>query len=199
MEFLLKCFVLIDKYGLGQRTLQVVFTTCKDDALLHFIEKRPNIMDYDCIYLDILRYAWENLKDAPEISIDVSNDKCRSFRYFISKLTEEDQIILANWVLKEWGVDPSSLEVDDSIKYEYNLFYEQFKNFPREKQLEIGKRRFRSTHYSIDCLPMDMVGGIEKITQPLEDKIKKMRLEALKAARPDVPVEIVDMCIGEHL
>lgn len=58
-------------------------------------------------------------------------------------------------------------------------------------------------YYEIEETTLDYIGGLENLTKPYTEKIhnleNKMKLNALKAARPNIPSEIVDMCIGKYL
>jgi len=210
MESSLKMFFFVDVHERERSWEDITVKTCEEDALLYFVTNHKYaMMDYCRVAWNILYYAYRHREDAPEISFDSSNFTRHDYYNYERNLTKEDKIVLANWVLLQWSMDPNNFDLEnlfddrtDNIGVIYTPFYEQFKNLPREKQIELGRFSIEGDYY-IECASIGSINGMEKIIQqavkPYKDEIKKMRLEALKAVRPDVPGEIVDMCIGKYL
>jgi len=203
MESSFKLFFFKATYCSDGSWIDLTVKTCEEDALLYFITNNTHVMmECDNVIDNILRYTYDHREDAPEISFDILSVKYHNYE---RNLTKEDKIVLANWVLLQWGMDPDIFDFENlfyKIGKICTPFYEQFKNLPREKQIELGRFSIEGDYY-IECASIDSINGMEKFiqqtTQPYKDEIKKMRLEALKAVRPDIPVEIVDMCIGKYL
>jgi len=208
MESPLKLFCLetLDVYyDGGSSWVDLTIETCEEDALLYFVTNNTHVMMDDYfVKWNILRYAYKHQEDVPKISFDISNVTYHDYK---QNLTKEEKIVLSNWVLFQWSMDPDSFDLENLFG-DYDTgeictpFYEQFKRLPREKQIELGKFGIVGKYY-IECVSIDSINGMEKFiqqaVQPYKDEIKKMQLGALKAVRSDIPKEIVNICIGKHL